>query len=640
MSVTSEITASPIENTMDGWMRIALVGSRLLVRVAWILATVLTASTVLSIYHLPVGWLPAIAVSALALGAAFSSYNALLVIAGLGPLSASMFGLLRNSSMGLDFGEAMVLAFLAGCSARRVIRPQPLAVPRGFASAAAVLLSLTLASGIVDAAAIRTEQPDRTLADLTRYFLTQEYFVRLNTIRSTMLFAEGVALMVMAADACGGDRVRRDRLLRMMVVGATTAALFNAMKILTSAMLQPDTWSKFFAYFATARVNIHFPDLNAAGSYFALMLFVALGFVPRGRGPAVAAAVVIAAGLWMAGSRTALAAALGGACVAGLLLAPSRRTRAGLAIGMAALATVIVMTAWKLYPQGRNATVDEALAFRVLMGKAAVELTFTHPLFGVGLGHFPELSGIYQNNAHNNFLQISAELGIPALLAFVIIGWFAVRASWRDGETWGPAKGLNLGLAVFFLTCIAGHPLLVSGAAYPFWMAIGLAASVSAVPTVSRRIRLAGAAVILLIAVTLPFRVSAAIRDADVEHSSTGFSKWQTRSDGWRYRWAGGHASFFVAPAARAVRIPLALGPQAPEVVEVRLFLDGIEANRVVLRQGEDVRTVRLILVRRVATRFARIDLESRLPGASAPLDSQATDSAGLLVVGRPIFEQ
>jgi O-Antigen ligase len=453
-----------------------------------------------------------------------------------------------------------------------------------------------------------------------------------------MLYVEGVALMILATDACGGDRLRRDRLLRMMVLGAATAAFFNVMKILTSAMLQPEPWSKFLVYFATARVNVHFPDLNAAGSYFALMLFVSLGFSARAGGGAAIASVMIFAGLWVAGSRTALAAALVGFGV-GVFLMGRGRYRKLLAVVAPLVLVAVAVAAWKLYPQGRNAAGGDAFAFRVLMGKAAVAMISAHPVFGVGPGHFAELSGPYQNNAHNNFLQIGAELGIPAVVLFVIVAWIAVRASWRDAETWGTSRGLSLGLAAFLATCLAGHPLLISGAAYPFWMALGLAAGLDPNPVVSRRVQYAGVIAVAIIAATLPFRMSAAKRNADVEHASVGFSNWQQESDGARYRWAGGHAWFFVAPAARSVRIPMRLGPAAPAVVEIRLFLDGIEANRVVLRQGDDVRTVRLNLLRRATTPFARIDLESRIPGNEKPLDARPTDSGGILRVGRPIFE-
>src|SRR5882672_8088501 len=155
---------------MIDWMSIEREGSRLVGRAAWILATILTASTFLSIYHQPVGWLPGVAVTGLALVAANNSFNALLIIAGLGPLSATVYALLRNSPMSIDFGEAMVLASLAGYAVRQAIRPRPPAVPKHFLWAAGVLLLLALASGVVDATVLRAEQPDRTLADLTRYF--------------------------------------------------------------------------------------------------------------------------------------------------------------------------------------------------------------------------------------------------------------------------------------------------------------------------------------------------------------------------------------------------------------------------------------------------------------------------------------
>ncbi len=135
------------------------------------------------------------------------------------------------------------------------------------------------------------------------------------------------------------------------------------------------------------------------------------------------------------------------------------------------------------------------------MGKIALNVTLEHPVFGAGLGRFWELSNVYMNNAHNNFLQISAELGIPAVLLFVLVGGLAVRASWRDTERWGPARGLSMGLAVFLLTCMAGHPLLISGAAYPFWMALGFAAIGDRGPALSTRVRLAGIAAILVIAI-------------------------------------------------------------------------------------------------------------------------------------------
>jgi hypothetical protein len=73
-------------------------------------------------------------------------------------------------------------------------------------------------------------------------------------------------------------------------------------------------------------------------------------------------------------------------------------------------------------------------------------------------------------------------------------------------------------------------------------------------------------------------------------------------------------------------------------MVEVRLFLDGVEADRVIL-QGDDSRIVRLVLARRTDARFVRVELDAAAPGA-ASLKVEPTASSGVLAVGRPTIEE
>jgi hypothetical protein len=277
------------------------------------------------------------------------------------------------------------------------------------------------------------------------------------------------------------------------------------------------------------------------------------------------------------------------------------------------------------------------LSYRITMARAALSLIAAHPVFGIGPGNFYDTSGL-SDNAHNNYLQIGADLGLPAVAFFLCIAAVALHASWRQQSHDNVAWGLTAGLLAYLVTCLAGHPLLVPGAAYPFWMALGLAASFDTRYAWTPAMRWAALASILTVAVTIPWQVSAAVSDADLEHSSAGLSQWQQRTDGSRYRWAGGRAAFYVSPAARSIRIPLRRGPLAPPVLEVRIFLDGAEANRVILRDDEET-IVRLNLIRRSKTRFARIDLEARVLGAAQPLDVRATDSTGVLMVGRLLPE-
>lgn len=73
---------------------------------------------------------------------------------------------------------------------------------------------------------------------------------------------------------------------------------------------------------------------------------------------------------------------------------------------------------------------------------------------------------------------------------------------------------------------------------------------------------------------------------ADVE---SGFRRWEIASEGTRYRWTGGHASFFVPAAAKAIVIPTRTtfnDPADPPVL-VSLSIDDRQADEFVLRDTQ-----------------------------------------------------
>jgi O-antigen ligase len=514
--------------------------------------------------------------------------------------------------------------------------------------------------GIVSAAILVVEQPSWPPVELLHSLVIEDYLIVSNPITAAGLFAEGLLLMLAVADLCGGDPRRRREIARMLMIGAAAAASLNVIRIVAVAVAREEPWAAFLNYIAALRVNVHFSDLNAAGSYFAMALFVALGLTRGSRGLAVACAGLIASGLWISGSRTAFAAVLIVAVAWGArALWEGRHRRLAVAALVLVCATSVLM--WAYYPRDRNVSAPIAFQIRASLARGAMDMVRSEPLFGVGIGRFYVLSVDYtlrqyiqpRENAHNNYLQVLAELGVPGLMLFLALIVLALKEGLHAARGSPVVAGLVAGVGAYLLTCLGGHPLLVDAAAYPFWIAISLAATTATDETEKKHSDLEkkhigdtghrGSMIVIVglviaIAGSLPFRIARADEQANLEGASAGFSLWQREKDGSRYRWAGGRSSFFAPAAANAVVIPLRAGPAASSTVEVRIFIDRREADRVVLEPGGEWRRTRLLLLKRSSAPFVRIDLEAAVQGVPRPADAKSTDSSGLLMVGRPEF--
>lgn len=621
-------------------------------RALWSCAAAFLGLLLLSFYSQPVGWLLTAGVTAGLACAIVYPYQSILVLAALGPLAEILLVLTGANSTGVRLSEALVLAFLAGWALRHAYRPRPLGVSPWLGWAVAFLVALTLASVIVQEAVVLSEESRSISNDLLALF-SRDYLVSASPLSGGMLLVEGVLLLLAAKDVCFGDRGRQDSLARMLVAGAAAAASFNVVRLAIAAAEHEHAWATFARYFATIRLNVHYSDVNAAGSYFALLLPVAVSLVTRVRAFAVICTLLISAGLWMTGSRTAFVATLGAAFVAGMA-ALYRRPHSRAPV-VATLALVVIASAalFLWYPHRTNtASGWWSLGTRIQFATAALRVTAEHPLFGAGIGGFYRLSGEYleemlaaQNktheNAHNYFLQIAADLGLSGLVVFVAVLVLAIRPIVRAaaGERYLPQAVLT-GVAAFLVTCLTGHPLLVNPVAYPFWMVLGVvSAPDAAAPRLDRRVRIAGVTLLFALGATVPSRVTFATSHANLEHRGVGLSIWQRTPEGMRYRWASGRSAFYVRSSARRISIPLRSGPDAPQTIEVRIFLDGREADRVVLNKGDDWRAVRVLPARRVDVPFSTISLQVGVPGTDAVIDTPHTESSGLLMVGWPSID-
>ena len=77
-------------------------------------------------------------------------------------------------------------------------------------------------------------------------------------------------------------------------------------------------------------------------------------------------------------------------------------------------------------------------ALRIAIWKASLKSITSHPLLGVGIGNFPVV--LQQDialakagsSAHNLYLHIGAELGVPALLCALAFFWLLFKKTWRE----------------------------------------------------------------------------------------------------------------------------------------------------------------------------------------------------------------
>ena len=581
--------------------------------------------------------MPTAIVTTMGVGAMVWPYHALIALAGIGPLAGAIFVATRAGYSGFHFEEALVLAFITGWAARRAVRPRPSTVAPLLIATVIVLAIMTLASAVVTTAIAAAEQPSIPASEFVQALVLREYLLSANALLYPLLFWEGLVLLVIVAETCAGSEERRLGVIRMAVAGASGVAVLNLTRIVAAGLSREDASSAVLRYLGTARVSVQYADLNAAGSYFALMLLVSLGIAIRWRIAGLSSALLVI-GLWLSGSRTALAAAAISVVLVPAVFSKALRKPRVLA-GAGALLIVAAAAAWWLYPSGRNEPIGPAMDYRVLTAKAALQLTAANPVFGVGIGRLFPLAAPYvgrPENAHNNFLQIGAELGIPGLLLFLLVVGLALREVWRSAATLGPSTGLLAGLVAFLLSCLAGHPLLTPAVAYTFWVAVGLAAvPLAATRPLQAITRYAVIALSLILVLTLPSRIASVVGQANLEHAGIGLSRWHRDDAGMRYRWGGARSSLFAPSSSPWARFALRHGGTGPDAIDVRIVVDGREADGVLLEKGADWRYVRVRLTGTSEAAFSRIDLIVRGSGSDTPLDIASSDTGGVLMVGR-----
>ena len=545
-------------------------------------------------------WMQAI-IFATALLSYFRPRYGLLAIALLAPLGQVGSRTLDSQMRG---AEALVLAFLAGSLVRGWTLRGFRAFPSTRLDVAAVIFGFVVAASCIEQIWFSQIQMDFVwpfTQDLLSY-ASRNYITSsrgFGMLPRAMWLLEGLALVALTVRYVSSSAEFMRRLIVTLVFGALATAMLTLTAVATQAEQSLGSGGSLIDFFARGRWSGHISDVNAAGSYFAMMALLAVGTGFRDREwrwPWLASGGALLLTTLMTGSRTA-AAALG--IVAVLVLVRIAFSHSSYAVRAASAAGVVATLglAGFLIFRTTGATPSEAVSIRWMFLQATAGMLAAEPAFGVGVGqyslwsaHFapPALFRIWRpDNAHNNLAQIAGELGVVGFVTFCVVLASAFRFQMNDPRRTVDAGRSTIdagrsyrspviaGLGVFILTWLGGHPLLVPEAAYPFWIMLGLAGAFAA--NDSKAVSSAGlvglAAAVLL--VSIPFRVEEKSAKLDLSRVTYGLSTRHLMTS---------RARFFVPRPSARVDVPLrARGASDDEPVEVEVFVDGAVSETISL---------------------------------------------------------
>jgi putative inorganic carbon (hco3(-)) transporter len=308
-------------------------------------------------------------------------------------------------------------------------------------------------------------------------------------LRYVLFIAFFFLVIQLVRDSAGVRRV-----LRVLALSATGAALWALVSYLNGSLER-------------AGGPIEDPN-DFAFLIVAVLPIVGLLFVEERdrRGIwATSFAILIAAALATL-SRGAL---VGLAALALWALLTGKVSVGGVLTGAAALVGVVLvaLTFWSplvnesVTRKGKIA--EQNTASRLAFWDAAMEMTYDRPLVGVGPGRFGDETANYLGNrpstlqrpaAHNSYLEIMAESGFPALVAFLVYlggSWVLLARGRRQAVATGDQAGVRLATALqaSFVASAVSAMFLSQQLALPFWLLGALATALAVAGTATRKER-------------------------------------------------------------------------------------------------------------------------------------------------------
>ncbi len=160
---------------------------------------------------------------------------------------------------------------------------------------------------------------------------------------------------------------------------------------------------------------------------------------------------------------------------------PSRRLAVGVTTGLALGVLLLVGLVSSVRERFAEGLTFEGISEREIITRSGLEAIRAHPFTGEGLGRFrpslyappdsPPAVLEHQGKAHNQFVTIAAEAGLPSALMFVVGLLVLSHRGWQARS--GAGLALLGTLALFVGLCLMHDPLFHPGPAMAFMLALG-----------------------------------------------------------------------------------------------------------------------------------------------------------------------
>ena len=569
-----------------------------------------------------------------ALGAAAAVRPAfgLLILAGFAPLGGAVAAL---AGLRTSWTEPLALAVLAGWLLRRTVKREawePVAT-----GLAALLAVVVLASLLVQGAvAFEVGAPEGASFPGTLLAWATHGRTGLRTplepdVSSAVRLLCGLGVFTLAVETGRRQPPVAAAAAILLTLSVSAVAALNVNRLVEVALRSGTGFlPAILELHRSLRISSTVPDVNAVGALFALVLPSAAALAGERKAARMiggAALVLVAAGLWMSGSRAGMVGGAVALVAYATAVAFRGWTRARIAVGAILLVSLMAaLVAW--YPRtAAHTSIRDAWLIRKYLAIASVRMARDAPLFGVGIGRFraessrfapSELRRYYADeNAHNQALQVLAELGLLGLALFVALAAVSMAPGRRGTAPMRPPgwrTPMICGLCGFLLASLLMHPLLVAEVSAAFWLALGLARAMRASQPETPRGRAAlalPALAALVVVAAMPARIAGTRASMNLDGAGIGLSSWHTDPEsGRRFRSAKGRASVYLDASRARVRLPLRATGEGPPSTVVTLVMDGRPAGQVSLEAGRwtDLAMI-LPTTDERAPRFRRLDL-------------------------------